>query len=69
MKAIFSSRDLDAKLDRSRKFSVDIASEEKNECVGSVCAERRVVGFGVTRADIKAATRIMRYEDPKIQGR
>ena len=29
IKAAFSSRVLDAKLDRSRKFKVDIASDEK----------------------------------------
>lgn len=30
MKDIFSSRDFDAKFDRSKKFKVEIDSEEKN---------------------------------------
>jgi hypothetical protein len=35
MNAIFSSRDLLAKFDLSKKFSVDIGSELKNEFDGS----------------------------------
>jgi len=38
---IFSSRDLAAKFERSKKFRVEIGREEKKACVG------RVVGLGL----------------------
>lgn len=42
MKEIFSSRDFAAKFDRSRKLSVDIGSDEKNACDGSVDGDGRL---------------------------
>lgn len=48
MNAIFSSRVLEAKFDRSKKFKVDIASDEKKEWVCKVWAESRVCGLAVT---------------------
>lgn len=42
IKEIFSSRDFAAKFDRSRKLSVDIGSDEKNACDGSVDGDGRL---------------------------
>ena len=44
MKEIFSSRVFEANVDRSKKFNVDIESDEKNGCVG------RDVGAGLFTA-------------------
>ena len=41
MNEIFSSRDLAAKVDRSRKLSVEMGREEKNACEGRVVGEGR----------------------------
>lgn len=41
IKAIFSSRDLDAKVDRSKKLRVEIGKEEKNGYVGSAVGPGR----------------------------
>jgi hypothetical protein len=41
MKEIFSSLDLAAKFDLSKKFKVDMGSDEKNEWVGRVVGVRR----------------------------
>lgn len=43
MNEIFSSRDFAVKFDRSRKFKVDIGSEEKNGCVGNVAGVGRLL--------------------------
>jgi len=47
MKAIFSSRGLEANVERSRKLSVDIGKEEKNACVGREVDDNRDWGFRV----------------------
>jgi hypothetical protein len=47
--AIFSSLGFGANVAGSRKFKVDTAMEEKNECDAIVSEERRVVGEAVTR--------------------
>jgi hypothetical protein len=52
MKAIFSSRDFEAKLERSRKFNVLIGNELKNELVVTVSAVGR--GTGVVGVRVKS---------------
>ena len=54
IKDIFSSRDLVLKLDRSRKFSVDIGSDEKNGWEGSVVGVGRCCDPRVTSDRSKA---------------
>jgi hypothetical protein len=50
MNEIFSSRPFAAKLDLSRKFRVEIGSDEKNEWEGSEEEVSRFVGCRVTKA-------------------
>lgn len=44
MKDIFSSRDLAVKFDRSRKFRVEMGSDEKKECAGNVVGDGLLCG-------------------------
>ena len=54
MNEIFSSRVLEAKLDRSKKFKVEMDKEEKNGFVGRVCGVGLFSGCRVIRAANKA---------------
>lgn len=47
MKETFSSRDFEAKVDRSKKFRVEIGNDEKNAWVGIVVGVGRPLGLRV----------------------
>jgi hypothetical protein len=54
MNEIFSSRVLDANVDRSKKLRVEMASEEKYPWLGNVLLDNRVSGVGVISALTRA---------------
>ena len=56
MNEIFSSRVLEVKLERSRKFKVEIGSEEKNGCSGRVVGVGRLFPCRVINIRSNAAT-------------
>ncbi len=54
MNAIFSSLGLGVKVVGSKKFNVDTATPENHEWVVIVSVERRVIGEGVMRDEIRS---------------
>lgn len=62
MKDIFSSLDFVAKLERSRKLSVEIGSDEKKACEGSVDGFGRLPWCRVTRVFSRAGNKFSKRE-------
>jgi len=68
MKEIFSSRVFAVKLERSRKFKVEMGSEEKKECDGRVSGVGRELEYRVIRDRRSPENDVMSAKAYKING-